>query len=289
MGKVEAILQIFPGRFSKATRITEESFASEVYLVESATEQRILKCAHNEAKYWRELRTLDFLKDHISVPAILEAVHPAPDFRGAFLMNRLAGRPLAAESIDRETVRACGRWLADLHSIPVEGLGSFQREGFERSSFGSWWAYRRDLIFGPWTRSIEGQIDAAILGKIHQAFSKYFEILQDTEICCLHADFRFGNILAENGQIIGLIDFESSRTGDPSYDFIKIYEALQSQPNLWNEFLDGYSERRSLPDLEKTLPYYELDLNFGFLQWAVLRNEKELFQQRLSKLVSLLR
>ena len=288
MSKVETILQRLQGHFAKYTRITEESFASEVYLVETAAGQRILKCAHSEIKYWRELKTLEFLKDQILVPSVLESIGPEPGFNGAMLMNRLLGDPLKFETVDSSTAKASGRLLAKLHLIPTEGLGYFQKDGFEKVPFENWWSYRRDMILGAWTRAIENRVDAKILKRVHTIFSRYYDSFDESSDCYIHCDYRFGNILAENGKITGLIDFESSRTGDPAYDFIKIHETIGNHPDLWGNFLKGYAELRPLPDLDKTIPYYELDLNFGFLQWAVLRGEEKLFQERLATLISLM-
>lgn len=288
MHTLEEILQKLQPECLKYTRITEESFASEVYLIDTNVDQKILKLAHSEIKYWRESKSLDFLRNHILVPSIVESYDPGPKFNGAILMNRLSGRPLSFATLNSSIVRACGELLAKLHLIPTEGLGYFQKDGFEKVPFENWWSYRRDMVLGPWTKAIENRVDEKTLKHIHGIFERYYDGFEENPTCYIHCDFRFGNILVDNDKICGLIDFESSRTGDPAYDFIKIHEAIGAQQDLWECFLSGYSKLRPLPDLQKTIPYYELDLNYGFLQWAVLRGEENLFQQRLTKLLALI-
>jgi aminoglycoside phosphotransferase (APT) family kinase protein len=288
MNQIESIFKKFQIDFTHYNRITEESFASEVYLVDMDEGQRILKLAHSETKYWRELRGLEFVSGHLSVPQVQKALAPEPGFNGALLMKKLDGHPLNLARLDPVIAKVCGHMLAKLHSIPVEGLGYFQKDGFEKVPFENWWSFRQDLVFGSWTKAIEKRMDPNVLKRIHNVFALYFENLKESQICFTHHDFRFGNILAENGNVSGVIDFESSRTGDPAYDFIKIHEAIGDHPELWESFLAGYSELRSLPDLNKTIPYYQLDLNYGFLQWAVLRGDENLFQERLTKLLELI-
>lgn len=287
MSKADTILRQLKIDFNSCNRITEESFASEVYLIDAKTDQMILKFAHNETKYWRELKTLEFLKDFILVPNLLRPIVPEAGFNGALLMNRVPGKPLNIATLDLSLARECGKLLATMHSIPTKGLGYFQKDGFEKVPFANWWDYRRDMVFGAWTKTIEDKVDEKILKRIHSIFSRYFESFSKSSECFIHCDYRFGNIMAENGKITGLIDFESSRTGDAAYDFIKIHEVIGNHQELWQSFLSGYAELRPLPDLEKTIPYYELDLNYGFLQWAVLRGDEELFQERLAVLVKL--
>ena len=111
--------------------------------------------------------------------------------------------------------------------------------------------------------------------------------LEEPKTCLIHCDFRPANIL-QNAQGLFLIDYESTRTGDPGYDFIKMFESFGSDKTLWNTFCKSYSEIRDLPNLETIIPYYEFELNFGFLNWATTHNDDQLFNKRLNNVKKLL-
>ena len=91
-----------------------------------------------------------------------------------------------------------------------------------------------------------------------------------------HYDFRLGNIL---NTPVGakLIDFESARTGETCYDFVKLWDDLKAHPKCWSVFLKGYASVRELPLVEKSLDYYAFDLQYGFLQWAIAHKKMDFF------------
>ncbi len=288
MEKVASILSRLDVDFCSHARITDESFASEVYLIESQDNQKILKFSHSSIKFWRELKTIEFLIDRLPVPKILSHIDPEEKMNGAILMLRMPGKPISSERLDSNMAEKCGILLGQLHSIPSEKLGSFQKEGFEVSSFRNWWDYRKDLVLGSWTKLIESKVDQDFLKRSKKFLNSYYDSFSEAENCFIHCDFRPGNIMADFGNVIGLIDFESSRTGDAAYDFIKFHEEIGNNDNLWNSFLNGYSSIKNLPELGKSLLYYEFELNYGFLQWAIARSDQRLFEERLSIAKSIL-
>lgn len=288
MDKVTGTLTRMKIEFQSFARIVDESFGSEVYLVQTDNGEKILKFSHNEGKFWREIKTIEFLEDHISVPKILSTASPEASHKGAILMEKISGKAISSESFTNELAESCGESLGRLHSIPVHGLGAFEKEGFKKYSFTNWWDYRKDLVLGAWTKGIESTVDSEILKKSKAILNSYYEKLQSDENCLVHCDFRPGNVLADS-TVTGIIDFESARTGDGAYDFIKFHEALFHRPNgFWQNFLRGYSKFKSLPDLENLIPYYEFELNYGFLYWATSRSDQTLFEERLANVKKLL-
>lgn len=76
-----------------------------------------------------------------------------------------------------------------------------------------------------------------------------------------------------NGQITGLIDFESARGGSAERDFCKIKEELwDTDPTTRQPFLDGYQSIRPLPALASALPLCELQNALASLIWCLWRN-----------------
>jgi Ser/Thr protein kinase RdoA (MazF antagonist) len=288
MDKISTVLAGMNIKFDSFSRITAESFGSEVYLVQTDNGPRILKFSHNEGKFWREIKTIEFLQTNILVPKIISTTHPKSGMNGAILMEKIPGKAISAKDFTKGLAEGCGEILGQLHSMPVSGLGSFEKDGFKAYAFSRWWDYRKDLVLGAWTEIIEPTVDPEILKKSKAVLNSYYEKFHSEENCLIHCDFRPGNILAHTS-VTGIIDFESARTGDAAYDFIKFHEALFKNENgFWQSFLNGYSKFKSLPDLENLIPYYEFELNYGFLYWATSRSDKKLYEERLANVKKLL-
>lgn len=265
------------------SRIREESFGSEVYLIEGQDEALILKFSHDEAKFWREIKTIEALQgNNILVPEILDVREPHAEFQGAILMRKLPGQTLRSQDCDLSLAEQCGVLLAQLHSVSAPSLGYYQKDGFYRAPFENWWSYRKDLLLGAWTKPIESLVEPEFIQKSHALMKHYYDQFSDHTLCWIHCDFRPGNILENDGTITGLIDFESSRTGDAAYDFVKFDEAFSDRTDLWDRFLKGYSQIRALPNLELSREYYQFELNYGFLRWAASRSDTKLFNERLA-------
>lgn len=288
MDKVASVLADMNLDFTSYSRIAEESFGSEVYLVELKNLQIVLKFSNDSTKFWRELKTIDYLCEHFAVPTILSLKEPQEGMHGALLMQKIPGRPMSANQMTPRLAQQCGTLLGKLHSIPMGKLGYFHKDGFEKIPFNNWWEYRKNLVLGPWTQAIESTVDQDFLSKAKKFLNSHYDSSPVSSNCFIHCDFRPGNVMADGNEVTGLIDFESARTGDPAYDFIKFYEEIGSKQDLWQSFLNGYSKIKALPELEKSLSYYLFELNYGFLRWALGRSDHKLFNERLVAAKSLL-
>ncbi len=288
MEKVERILRQLQVDFISYHRIKDESFASEVYFVETTEKPKILKFGHSKIKFWRELRTLEFLRGQVPVPELISSLPPDTEINGVMLMEKVPGKPIARTELEPILVEKCGALLGKLHSIPVSSIGDFEESGFTTVPFSKWWEYRKDLVMGAWTKTIESKVGDDFLERSKRFLENFYAGQSATENCFVHCDYRPGNVLHENGTPTAVIDFESARTGDPAYDFIKFHEVMGHDPNLWNAFLNGYKSITTLPELSQTLNYYEFELNYGFLQWATARSDHQLFEERYALSKSLL-
>ncbi|MEK6934352.1 MAG: aminoglycoside phosphotransferase family protein [Nanoarchaeota archaeon] len=64
-----------------------------------------------------------------------------------------------------------------------------------------------------------------------------------------HGDFQFKNILVEGERLAGVLDFDSFRYGDPSTDLhMFLQNCIGVSHDLAYKFLEGYVDRRNLPD-----------------------------------------
>ena len=55
----------------------------------------------------------------------------------------------------------------------------------------------------------------------------------------VHDDYHFGNLLHEEGEITGVLDFEWSFAGDPLYDYCLWYSEVELWPDSRAPFLTG--------------------------------------------------
>lgn len=75
----------------------------------------------------------------------------------------------------------------------------------------------------------------------------------------IHRDFQFENILVENGQLTGIIDFEWGAAGDAAWDFM-VQDRWEKQiPGSVKHIYAGYQSMRPLPAHLPILgPFYRL-------------------------------
>ena len=81
----------------------------------------------------------------------------------------------------------------------------------------------------------------------------------------LHGDFYLGNVLARDGHVSALIDFEFARTGPPDLELISVIRALDVEtrlgvprPPLLTWLAEDYPELFAAPDLGRRLWRYAL-------------------------------
>ncbi|MCL2198219.1 MAG: hypothetical protein FWB80_04770 [Defluviitaleaceae bacterium] len=87
------------------------------------------------------------------------------------------------------------------------------------------------------------------------------------------------NILVRDSAIVGLIDFSSAHSGSADLDFTSLPAAKQS-------FLDGYKTVRDLPDIDRSLEFYDFFTAFTRIGWCVKRGktDEDFFREFLVQL-----
>lgn len=129
-----------------------------------------------------------------------------------------------------------------IKSIHCSDIPSFSLIAQENCTFAEVLAermYRRSKVI---ERITNIQLDIPHANKLKEIFDI------DTPICLLHMDVRPENILTEEGNIEGIIDWSNAIIGDPRLELARIAE----YGLLNNEFLDGYGQ----PDCFKNIPKY---------------------------------
>ena len=74
----------------------------------------------------------------------------------------------------------------------------------------------------------------------------------------VHGDLHLGNVLWNDGHIVGIIDFESCKFLDSLYDFVKLkLWVFDEYSQYYSDFLEGYSNTNKLPDdMDERLDIY---------------------------------
>lgn len=231
----------------------------------------VLKIPFSAAKYWRELAMLTRLEPLLPVPRVLRSARPRGEDPGCLLLSHIDGLPLESP-VDQDMSRQVGRLLGELHRVRMPGYGSDGPDGFREMEEGSWRGFLENRL-RTWERECREYLAPLFL---RRCMTQLWRMLEDLPLpgqaVALHMDFRPGNILARDGRVQGLIDFESSRAGPSEIDFVKIKEEVwEALPETQEAFLEGYREARPVPRLEETLPFYQMTNALGGVAWALRR------------------
>ena len=144
---------------------------------------------------------------------------PRPISNSRFMAyERIAGEPLLVLPDGVEQVaKQLGGFLWELHQIPVS-IFEDQRPEVALEMKNLYEQFQEHLY--PLMRA-----DAKI--EVSENFERYLSDPKhfDFEPCLIHGDFGKGNILSNGKSVTGIIDFGSSRLGDPAYDFAGLYSS----------------------------------------------------------------
>jgi Ser/Thr protein kinase RdoA (MazF antagonist) len=285
---VQAAIDHF-GLEVEAIQKVQESYSSTVRVLTLAGGERlVLKIPYVERKLRRELAALFDLGEDMPVPKVVDCWQPGDGRSGALLLSLLPGRPISG-TIAPGLTWDMGALLARLHCHRLERFGDpWKPAGGSRPD---WWALL-DAKFETWKPLVNGVLPRDLYRKAIELDAQLFAHLPEPDgPVWAHFDYRPGNVLVVGTRITGLIDFESARGGSADLDFVKIKGRVWDRyPGTKQPFLEGYASVRPVPDVEGTLPYYELRNAFGGIAWCVRRTgtEDPFFAENLRALRRLL-
>lgn len=188
---------------------------------------------------------------------------------------------LKTDSLNRgitpENTRAAGRYLAYIHSS----------EGFDRAG---WWEWedRKPKVIGFPDDSLKGRIEDKLkdnleyfreedinwLVEVSERFlDDYLDLVPDDfEPVFVHHDCNPGNILLEDGEIIGILDFDYAHSSHGQRDLVKAANNFWIRGKVDREHIyEGYRKVRELDEsFNQNEPLYRLetliDILKGFIQ-----------------------
>ena len=235
-----------------------------------------------------EARLLGALKGVVPVPEVLDLGRS--EALAWSLQSAVAGRPMD-EFLDgprgRDVFRQAVEALRRLHQweVPIElrqRLGPGGGTIMERAG--------REVVILPRSAVLD-LVDATrgapyADGEVLDLIAARVAELPDVDPAgpsLLHGDFYVGNVLIQDGEVSGLIDFEFARTGPVDLELISVVRALDAEaragvtrPPLLEWMREDYPAAFDGPDLTRRLWLYAISYSLRqALFWPADRPETE--------------
>ena len=177
---------------------------------------------------------------------------------------------------DRNVVLDLARQMAILHKQPVEEVGQGLRPS--RSSFDteSWQAELAEMA-SEWhalARWPSITMSAAI-----SWLRANVDCLDDRR-SIVHNDMIFHNVLAENGNITAVLDWEQAAIGHPGEDLGYCYPVVIAATD-WESFMDAYRAAGGLDIPQRQIDYFALRAGLRLMN-LVLKGGRDTFEKGLS-------
>jgi aminoglycoside phosphotransferase (APT) family kinase protein len=216
-----------------------------------------------------------------------EELHDAP----VMLLEHLPGMPLATVSagLDRHRMarlaQQVGKILAAIHAIPIRGgFGPLDARLAGGSQTLSEWfiddltpqleAARAALHDDPLAR--------ASLASIYELLVSHRALLDACPPGLLHGDYRPGNILVADGSVVGIIDWESARSGPAALDFgwWDWWASTHGVPFSTDALLHAYAQVRPIDGgrIAVVRQLSGLRILAGHCAWAAAAGDRDAFE-----------
>lgn len=254
-----------------------DAMVATVYKVERPGKNpQILKISSRPNDILREVYFLQHFAGLIPVPRIIQ--HE----KSAILMECLPGDLLKDSDLNEHITIELGSILAKIHLEKTNGFGDLMRP--ETLSMDPKVSFREKFEEG--MNECAGHLPKPLLNQCQAQFNDLIPLLDACDgPCIVHRDFRPGNVMIDKGEIQGVIDWASARSGFAEEDFSSF------EDNLWADqsgaFLKGYASIRPVPDYARILPLLRLNKAIASIGFTVKRGtwngKDQVFYQRYLK------
>ncbi|MFF2754387.1 aminoglycoside phosphotransferase family protein [Psychrobacillus sp. NPDC058041] len=266
-----------------------DSFSSTVYKIKQVNQQIVyLKIPYSKVKLEREYEALEILSGAIPVPRLLEFWEGNDEIPGALLLSAIKGEPMS-EKVDEKLAFDIGVNHAKLHNVRPQQNTTYQ--GIS-NVYDQWSTFLETHFYG-FAEEVKGVIPEDLFKQSIELFEEQRKFLPHPDgPSFIHMDFRPANIIIQNNQVSGIIDFESARFGSTEMDFTKINrDIFMKNPRTLEAFQKGYKTIRPIIDLKVVLPFYRFTDAFNSLGWCKKRGiqkHKQFFNENYVILKSIL-
>jgi len=215
-----------------------------------------------------EKLALQKAKQHgIPVPAVVE-IHQAnePTDMDFMLMTVCEGQTLSVALQNKTAdeaamLKECGKVMAQLHEISVDGYGPFDNESAKLGELVGLHRSYHDFVHSGLDENLSRLTHFNILSHeekkdISSIFSEMnFE--PQNKPCLVHNDFADWNLLTDDVRITAVLDWDECHAGDPIADLACWSTFFPTQ--RYASFLEGYKSQKALPhDYDERFHFYRL-------------------------------
>ena len=255
LGDREQVVAAFVARElgCEATRVVRvDAFATNaVYEVDADGRRVVVKASvlHEavRAEAWACARGADA---GCAAPAILGLGRLGTEDRmSAFIMRRVAGRPIVA---GHPALPAVGVGLRHLHDVRLPGFGWLAEAAWdEHGDFSlrhrSWLGFLQGICGDVRRLADRYVIAAAVAEAAAAALDAHAAALAAVEVGSLcHGDLKAAHILVDVGRVAGVIDWGDAVVGDPLWDIARFAHRVEA--GAVSSLLAGYDPERVLVD-----------------------------------------
>lgn len=245
------------------------SFSSTVYRVEQINKEVVyLKIPYSKLKLIREYEAIEILSEALPVPRLLEIWEGDDNIPGAMLLSEMKGQPITG-NVSEVLAYDIGVHHAKMHNVTPQEGNSFKEIS---NVYEQWSTFMKSHFYG-FAEDVKEVIPEDLLKKSIELFEEQRKCLPHSDgPSFIHMDFRPANIIIQDNQVSGIIDFESARFGSTEMDFTKINrDIFTKNSGTLEAYKKGYQSIRPLIDLEVILPFYRFTDAFNSLGWCKRR------------------
>lgn len=246
----------------------DDAMVAIVYKVtQSDGVQLALKICPRSPDYKREIYFLNYFKDSLPVPEIIEVVQPEPNIHGAILMEYLPGALLTIADITDKLAYQIGSILADIHSKNVIRYGDLIEPDTLSHDPRAYFCLKFEEGFA----ECSNHLPLPLLEKCRIYYDKHLDLLTSVDgPRIVHRDFRPGNIIVNQGELQGIIDWASARASFAEEDLCTLeHDNWNIHPAYKKSFLAGYASIRPIPNYLAILPLLRLSKAFATLGFLI--------------------
>ncbi len=232
----------------------EKGVANEVYLIKNKSGQEFISrisLNKDNNRFEEEKWSIEQCKDAgVPVPEVLltDKIDIKDKIYNICIESKLPGVALyeeynLTEEEKNKILNQVGQILSQIHSVPIDGFGKFDKNG--KGEFSS----VEDILKDPYIRDEKMLNIAKEISLDEEIIKKALEIVKNGSALCskvkpklVHNDFVPKHILIENKEITGIIDFEIAVGGDPVIDLARWHILHQNIYNV-EEIIKGYENQ----------------------------------------------
>lgn len=255
---------------------------NEVYDITTKDGQNIIaRISHSEESYFEaEKWAIEQCKKiGVPVPTVLLVDKEEVDGKilGFSIEKKIDGKQLlfmpefknSKKDFIQPILFEAGKFLSQIHSIETQGFGRLNKDGVGHLK--SW----EDFIIYKHERKLDRLKEAArnvgikesIITKTLRIIKENRKLYGNMESRLLHGDFGPKHFLIKDKRIIGILDFESCKGGDPVYEFAR-YDYFYGYRIPLDWLKEGYINKKIFKkNFGKKLNIYKLHLSLGHIDW----------------------